>query len=88
MACKTILKKIVKEKENEEIEKLLYRMNRDELRSRLLMRHETSIQQQAKIGIKSQYTELFDISQATRFKGLTNYSKDDNRVYSNNTIFA
>ena len=50
-ACKSILKKIVVEKEMQEMEKTWHQLNRDEQRRKMVDRHEYNIQREEKAGV-------------------------------------
>lgn len=57
-ACQNILKKIVDEKGNEELEKIWYLANREEIRTKLSQRHEMNIQREIDSGIKKNYVHV------------------------------
>lgn len=57
-ACQNILKKIVDEKGNEELEKIWHLANREEIRTKLSQRHEMNIQREIDAGIKKNYVHV------------------------------
>ena len=60
IACKNILKKIVIEKEMQEMEKQWHQLNRDEIRRKFVERHEQNIRNEERAGIKREYEPLVD----------------------------
>lgn len=68
-ACKSILKKIVNEKEFEELEKQWHSLNREQIRQKFIERHEKNISLEIKAGIKKEYKHVeTSKSPQSRFK--------------------
>jgi len=57
-ACETIHQKIESEKRSEELQKLWHQINRVELRSKFIKKHEQNIALEKKSGVKKKYVTI------------------------------
>lgn len=72
-ACKYILNQIVKDKENENLQKAWRSINREKLRMKLLERHENVIQREVSSGMKNIYASISDLNVNSKLQERKNF---------------
>ena len=85
-ACQNILKKIVDEKGNEELEKIWHLANREEIRTKLSQRKEINIQREIDAGIKKNYVHVSALVKQQNARFSNSKSKTDRQMVTRDTF--